>query len=367
MAAAQPPNQITPEVRDNETNQLTEVHVPSAINMVLASPVQSYEQFMDSFMYLKKEDVDEFIPGMEEYPEENLFEREMNVKRERSAGMHDTALEQNLLVPRRKADDKDVENLDDLETEELGEGYNSLTTPRQRLPQQKYVKVDNFLDEMSSDEDDSDDLSFEDISDLLEDSADSLTFLDAKQLTLGMKDSIEKEETDDLSPNRGFMQKFSSHPPGDAISDPPGEAKSDQPGEANSDPPGEANSDPPGEANSDPPGEANSDPPGEANSGPPGEANSDPTGELESVSVWKIISHLPGEFDPTEDIQEAKVEVSEIRLSVRNLEGDPTIQVEESQSDEVQAFTLDPDFDYDNVRLTPKWSHENPSFSQMPS
>lgn len=54
MAAAQPPNQITPEVRDNETNQLTEVHVPSAINMVLASPVQSYEQFMDSFMYLKK-------------------------------------------------------------------------------------------------------------------------------------------------------------------------------------------------------------------------------------------------------------------------------------------------------------------------
>lgn len=64
-------------------------------------------------------------------------------------------------------------------------------------------QVDNFLDEMSSDEDDSDDLSFEDISDLLEDSADSLTFMDAKQLTLGMKDSIEKEETDDLSPNRG--------------------------------------------------------------------------------------------------------------------------------------------------------------------
>lgn len=64
-------------------------------------------------------------------------------------------------------------------------------------------QVDNFLDEMSSEEDDSDDLSFEDISDLLEDSADSLTFLDAKQLTLGMRDSIEKEETDDLSPNQG--------------------------------------------------------------------------------------------------------------------------------------------------------------------
>ncbi|PIK37273.1 hypothetical protein BSL78_25904 [Apostichopus japonicus] len=319
------------------------------------------------------EDVDEFIPGIEEYPEENLFERDMNEKEERSAGMHETALEQNLLVPRRKADD--IENLDDLETEELGEGYNSLTTPRQRLPQQKYVKVDNFLDEMSSDEDDSDDLSFEDISNLLEDSADSLTFLDAKQLTKGMKDSIEKEETDDLSPNRGFMQEFPSHPPGETNSDPPAETNSDPPGEANSDPPAEANSDPPGAADSDPPGEADSDPPveansvppGEANSDPPGEANSDPPEELESVSIWKIVSHLPGEFDPTEDIEEAKVEVSETRLSVRNLEGDPAIQVEESQSDEVQAFTLDPDFDYDNVRLTPKWSHENPSFSQMPS
>ncbi|PIK38559.1 hypothetical protein BSL78_24598 [Apostichopus japonicus] len=260
MAAAQPPNQITPEVRDNETNQLTEVHVPSAINMVLASPVQSYEQFMDSFMYLKKEDVDEFIPGMEEYPEENLFQRDMNEERERSAGMHDTALEQNLLVPRRKADDKEVENLDDLETEELGEGYNSLTTPRQRLPQQKYVKVDNFLDEMSSEEDDSDDLSFEDISDLLEDSADSLTFLDAKQLTIGMKDSIEKEETDDLSPNRGvpitptWRDQF--RPTAETNSDPPGEANSDPPTEANSDPPGAADSDPPGEADSDPPVEA---------------------------------------------------------------------------------------------------------------
>lgn len=54
--AAQPASDLmkSPEVQDNVTNQLTEEHVPSAINKVLANREQSYEQFMDSFLYLKR-------------------------------------------------------------------------------------------------------------------------------------------------------------------------------------------------------------------------------------------------------------------------------------------------------------------------
>lgn len=263
----------TQEMKDNVTNQLTEEHVPSAINMVLANPVQSYDEFVESFVYLKKEDVEDFIPGSNDYPDSV----QNNVDTGGQFGVRLPSEETGGHVETNLVEKKRMEEEDDVETEVLTEGTNSLTTPRDRLPaEQKYVKVDNFVDEVCSDEESDDPLS-EDICQLLEDSKDPAT--KGLKLTKDLKEDVEKVTFSDnnIPETQGTVQ------------------------------------------------------------------------EKKGLS-----SNIPGEAEDVVNQPDIVVKANETRLNVgiANINQDVA---QEAQTDEVQPFQLDPNFDYDNVKLTPKW------------
>lgn len=268
----------TQEMKDNVTNQLTEEHVPSAINMVLANPVQSYDEFMESFVYLKKEDVEDFIPGSNDYRDSV----QNNVDTGDQFGVRLPSEETGGHVETNLVEKKRMEEEDDVETEVLTEGTNSLMTPRDRLPaEQKYVKVDNFVDEVCSDEESDDPLSedplSEDICQLLEDSKDPAT--KGLKLTKDLKEDVEKVTFSDnnIPETQGTVQ------------------------------------------------------------------------EKKGLS-----SNIPGEAEDVVNQPGIVVKANETRLNVgiSNINQDVA---QEAQTDEVQPFQLDPNFDYDNVKLTPKW------------
>ncbi|KAJ8023741.1 hypothetical protein HOLleu_36270 [Holothuria leucospilota] len=263
----------TQEMKDNVTNQLTEEHVPSAINMVLANPVQSYDEFVESFVYLKKEDVEDFIPGSNDYPDSV----QNNVDTGGQFGVRLPSEETGGQVETNLVEKKRMEEEDVVETEVLAEGANSLTTPRDRLPaEQKYVKVDNFVDQASSDEE-SDDPLLEDICQLLEDSKDPAS--KGLKLTKDLKEDVEKVTFSDnnIPETQGTVQ------------------------------------------------------------------------EKKGLS-----SNIPGEAEDVVNQPGIVVKANETRLNVgiSNINQDVA---QEAQTDEVQPFQLDPNFDYDNVKLTPKW------------
>eukprot|EP00057_Strongylocentrotus_purpuratus_P019694 XP_011674168.1 PREDICTED: uncharacterized protein LOC105443065 [Strongylocentrotus purpuratus] len=294
----------TAQQRDNRTNVLSEEHVQSAIETVLANRVQSYEEFMSAFMVLTPDDVSQFSAQRSN----ERVEGQMMT----SEGSEETSqlFQISPSSPRTSEQpQRDVKQVEELEIEELGEDFiderESLESDSKKKSS-KYIQVDNYLDEPDSESellsDDDEIVDFDDSSSKYVASFDAETETEseaAKRVPL----TVTPEMLERVNDAEGNIERSIGEPE-QSLSLPdlyPGEVEAED------------------------------------------EVSSSPG---QSVHITRLPSST-GTYSPSEnDRIAANITDSEV-----------------PQADDVQPFSIDPDFDYDNVILTPKWEpgHRPPS------
>ncbi|XP_072172189.1 uncharacterized protein [Diadema setosum] len=286
--------------RDNQTNRLSEEHVQSAIEAVLANRIQSYDEFMESFLVLSPNDVNEFASRRQASSSNQTAQLEQSAgSGTQPSNTHDSSDAANLHGNKKQEDELEVEELDqDIKMDGKADVISSGRT-------KKFVQVDNYLEDEPDDESEF----------LSDDAEEELNFDDSSSNYVASFDSEPNTE--------GGAAK--SHTP--VTVTPEMVEKISEPTEL-------------GEMEEDAEEAASQD---MQFVGPyPGEADEEeaispsPRPSLESVHVTQLphCTRIPSPVEvamATEEIQEME------------------------SSTDVEPFSIDPDFDYDNVILTPKW------------
>ncbi|XP_041471748.1 intraflagellar transport-associated protein-like [Lytechinus variegatus] len=295
--------------RENRTNTLSEEHVQSAIETVLANRVQTYEEFMSAFTVLTPDDVNQFsarrsnqrVEGQVATPEGSQVTSQIFQMSSSSP-----------TPPNQQG--RGVQQVEELEIEELGEDFINEKEPISSDVQRKstkYTKVDNYLDEPDSESEllsDDEEINFDDSSTNYVASFDTQT-------------EAEREAAKSVPPTvtPEMVEKVNE---GDSVSETSVQEISET------------------------------------------------TGRLSALDLY------PGEVDAAEDTSSSPYHTVHITQLPSATVTDPPIGTDVAEGstkvsvplDDVQPFSIDPDFDYDNVILTPKWApgHGPPS-GFMPS